>query len=143
MSTLPRNCRVLGCHRVAGKIREGEIERLRAGMHGGELVGVRQSGARIALRGPLLVILEPGPIVSCQGAVRGQFRLVQKYMRAVEGRQVQLVALHLTCEKALIAGWRQECAGDDIPGLGKLADGASDAPESSTSVTAQRPDISA
>ncbi len=49
MSTLPRNFASLDVHRVAGKIREGEIELLDPGAHGGELVGIGQRGRRVAL----------------------------------------------------------------------------------------------
>ena len=112
--------RIAGRDGFARQVRKCEIEMPDSGAHGGQPIRIRKRSAGIALGSPFFVKGHSGPKISRQTAVRHELRLVQEHVRTIKGRQIHLIAFHQTGNEAMIAGGRQESAGDGVMGLAEL-----------------------
>jgi hypothetical protein len=86
---------------------------------GGDRAGV-ELGVRIAAGGELLVPGSPGPVIAAERSVVLQPGAVQVGGRAVEAGEKELVAAHLAGQEAMVAGRRQDGAGDALERLYEL-----------------------
>ena len=105
----------------AAEIREAEVEAV-AGDELGRLVGIAERSVVVAARGEAVLEGVARPELADERAVLGQRRVVQEHMATVELREPQLAAPQLAGEEAMVAGRRQEGAGDEATGLLQLAD---------------------